>query len=384
MPKIESKINNEQLELNAEQKMALGEAWVGMIVDNNEVPISVAKMNQEELKQWFFTTMMLDVEKLTHEFGLETDTNLIEKIKTTEIPNEKATLEVEYIKKIHEQVDGVARTFDELGHKSTKWDSWPKKIREDKGFNCVGATLLGMVMLEKAGIKSYYGNPHGHVINIARLANDDWWYVDFRNGPQNVLKIEPEKLIVNDVKVLKIDVPAIDYKIIPIYENAESVGSILGNLAALKNEAENNDQYDDDEEKTEVIQYIKKYQKYFDQTDFSSFQQSLYPKFNEFHETEIMQKEAARINGLMDFEKPVQDYFNALSTEQRKVLQEDFKVKKTYIKNLFLHDDDSVLSEASLELKRVLELFVNGLEKIKTKRPGVYQEVIKKIFQRLE
>ena len=48
------------------------------------------------------------------------------------------------------------------------------------------------------------------------------WYVDFRNGKQNIIKIEPEETSLADVPVLRINHPSIDYRLIPIYEKFRS------------------------------------------------------------------------------------------------------------------------------------------------------------------
>jgi hypothetical protein len=256
-------------------------------------------------------------------------------------------------------------------------------MRETKEFNCVGATLLGVYLLEKGGIKSQYGNPHGHVINIAKLSNGEWWYVDFRNGKQNIIKLEPEETEVSAVPTLKINQANIDYRIIPLYDNSEAAGSVLGNLSSLKHEAEDESTSDEDIEKREAKEYLKKYGQNFQEADFSLLHQSLYPKFIEFDKTDEMQKEIARIDSMRDFEKPVQNYTKTLTKEQEKALVEEIKTKKDDIENLFYKDDESVLQSVSSELKRVLELFLESLKNVKEKQPEVYQEAIDKIVGRI-
>ena len=375
--------NVEQQELTPEQKRTLGEVWTEMIIDNADIPENIDKLNQGEIKKWLFESTMKDIEKFAEELGFQINADFVEKIKKAENLDEKSALELEYIKTAHTQVDDIVQKFDRSADKSTKWDSWPKRMRETKEFNCVGATLLGVHLLEKGEVKSYYGNPHGHVVNIAKLSNGEWWYVDFRNGKQNIIKIEPEEITIADVPVLKIKQPNIVYRLIPIYDNPEAAGSVLGNLSSLKNEAEDQNTPDEDVEKKEAKEYLEKYGQNFQKADFSLLQQSLYPKFVEFDKTEEMQKEIARIDGMGDFEKPAQDYTTTLTKEQEKVLVEEIKTRKKAIESLFYHGDTSVLRETSPELKKVLELFLESLRGVKDKQPEVYQEAIDKIVGRI-
>ena len=373
----------EQQELSLEQKKVLGKVWTEMVVDSGSVPENIGEMKQTEIKKWLFDSIMKDIEKFAGEFGLQVEARLVEKIQKAENLEEKSALELEYIKKVHAQVDEIVQKFDRSAGKSTKWDSWPERMRETKEFNCVGATLLGIYLLEKGGIKSQYGNPHGHVINIAKLSNDEWWYVDFRNGTQNIIKLEPEETTIAYVPVLKIKQPNINYRLIPIYDNSEAAGSVLGNLLSLKRKAEDQNTPDEDIEKKEAKEYLERYGQNFQEADFSLLHQSLYPKFIELDKTDEIQKEIARIDSMRDFEKPVQNYTKRLTKEQKKALVEEIKTKKEDIENLFYKENESVLQDVSPELKNVLELFLESLRSVKEKQPEVYQEAIDKIIGRI-
>ncbi len=372
-------IEAEQQGLSPEQKKSLGEVWTEMVVDSESAPENIGKMTQAEIKQYLFDSIMQDIEKFSEELGLQIDAELVEKIQNTESLEEKSALELEYIKKAHAQVDEIVQGFDKSADKSTKWDSWPKRMRETKEFNCAGATLLGIYLLEKGGINSHYGNPHGHVLNIAKLSNGEWWYVDFRNGKQNIIKLEPEEITIADMPTLKINQPNIDYRLIPLYNNSEAAGSVLGNLSSLKRGAQDESVSDENIEKKEAKEHLKKYGQNFQKVDFSLLHQSLYPKFIELDKTDEMQKEIARIDSMRDFEKPVQDFAKTLTKEQVEALAEETKIKKEDVENLFYKDDESVLQDVSPELKKVLELILESLRGVKEKQPEVYQEMINKI-----
>jgi hypothetical protein len=377
---------SEQLDVNeltSEQKKILGEVWTEMVIDDGKAPEAIGEMTTVEIKQYLFESIMNDIEKFSQELGLEIDSELIEKIQNTESP-EKATLELEYIKQVHAQVDKIVKKFDNSANKSTKWDSWPKRMRETKEFNCVGATLLGMYLLKKSGIESFLGNPHGHVLNIAKLSNGDWWYVDFRNGSRNIIKLEPEKEIIADVPTLKINQPNIDYRLIPLYDNSEVAGSILGNLSSLKREAEDESVSNEDIEKQEASKYLEKYGQNFEKADFSLLNQALYSKRFELKETAEMQEEIGRINRLRNFEKPVQDYTRTLTPGQQDILIAELKTRREEIENLFYKEDEAILSDAdaSKGLKETLKIFRQSLKNVKD-QPEIYEEAIDKFIGRI-
>ena len=378
-----TEVDIEQKELSPEQKITLGEVWIEMIIDNGDIPKNIGEMTEDKIKQYLFDSIMKDIKNFSEELGLQIDAELVEKIKNAESIEEKSALELDYIRQTHAQVDEIVQRFDRSAEKSTKWDSWPKRMSETKEFNCVGATLLGIYLLEKGGIKSQYGNPHGHVINIAKLSNGEWWYVDFRNGKQNIIKLEPEEIEIAGVPTLKINQPNIDYRLIPLYANSEAAGSVLGNLSSLKHKAEDESTPDEDIEKKEAREYLEKYGQNFQKADFSLLHQSLYPKFIEFDKTDEMQKEIARIDSMRNFEKPIQNFTKTLNKEQEKALVEEIKTKKEDIENLFYKDDKSVLQDVSPELKKVLELFLESLRNVKEKQPEVYQEAVDKIVGRI-
>jgi len=154
-------------------------------------------------------------------------------------------------------------------------------MRETKKFNCAGATLLGMNLLDKGGIKSYCGNPHGHVVNIVKLSNGEWWYVDFRNGKKNFLKLEAEEIEIVGTQILKINQPEINYKLIPVYNNTEAAGFVLGNLSSLKHEVEHSGKPDKNSNEKQAKELIKKHEQIFQKTDFYLLHEILYPKFVE-------------------------------------------------------------------------------------------------------
>ncbi len=376
-------INSEQSELNSEQKRALCDLWTKMIVDNTEVPENIEIMSHEEIKKWLFESIMNDIERFTEELGIQIDIDLVEKIKKEEDMDKKSALELEYINKVHAEVDKIVQKFVESGEKSTTWDSWPKRMRETKEFNCVGATLLGINLLEKGGIKSYYGRPHEHVVNIAKLANGEWWYVDFRNGKQNIIKIEPDETKIADVSVLEVKQSNIDFGLIPIFDNSEAAGSMLDNLDSLKNCVENENIPNDDIEKKEAKEYLKKYDQNFQKVDFSLLRQSLYPKFVEIEKTEEIKHEADKINKMGDFEKPVNDYLKTLTKEQIKIIIQETKIKAESIKNLFYQEDKSILHEASPEMKKVLELFLESLKEVKNEQSEVYRRSVDKFIGKI-
>jgi hypothetical protein len=370
-----------EMELSSEQKKTLGDVWTEMAVDGVKAPEDIITKSNEEIKKWLYSSVIEDTEKLFLELGLKTDQELINKINQAENPGDKAKLELEYIKNSHAQVDEIVKKF-KTGDKSTKWDSWPKRMRETKEFNCVGATLIGNIFLEKAGIKSFYGNPTSHVVNIVKLKNGDWWYVDFLNGKQNIIKIKPEFMTINDTPTLKIDNPNIDYHLIPISNISETAGFVLGNLSSLQHDADSPDISDDNIEKIEAKRYLNQYGQNFQKADFSLLHETLYPKTIAVHESQEMKSEEARIRLLWKIEDSMRKYVNALSKEKQDILLEEMKGKKKQIEEFF--GENRIISEGfSPELMEVLRLYGNNADKARGEYPEIYQESVDKFIERI-
>jgi len=228
-------------------------------------------------------------------------------------------------------------------------------MRDDEGFNCVGATLLGINALKEKEIESYYGNPWGHVVNIAKLSNGKWMYVDFKNNM--VKEITPEEVTLGGCRMLKIDDENIDYKLIPIYDSSVAVGSIIGNLSGLEAEKGN-------EEGQDIYQNIK---------------QKLFPEIQKTEDMGEMKAEKERVESIQETEKEAKEYLRRLSGETReKVLQETIS-KKELIRDSILNE--SLLGEFSNELHEFLRLIIIGFSLITKKE--IREEAISRFLSKV-
>ncbi|MDD4409575.1 MAG: hypothetical protein PHW52_02865 [Candidatus Pacebacteria bacterium] len=322
-------------ELSFEERQHLVEKWKKDVIDG-KFNIDDGQISNQRLKEILSESLMEDIAELSNEWGIELDDSLSDE---------------EYIEKMRVQVSGLAKKC----RIDTHWDSWPKKMREDEGFNCVGATLLGINALNGKGIESYYGNPWGHVVNIAKLSNGKWMYVDLRN---NIVKeIYPEMISLEGNSVLRIDDENIDYKLIPIHDNSIAVGSIIGNLSGL--EAEKGS-----EEEQDIYQNIK---------------QKLFPEFTEIEEAGEMQVERERVESIQEAEEGARNYLRELSEERIREVVREATIKKEAIRNSIL--EASVLEGCSDELQEFLRLMVTGLNSIDKKE--IREEAISRFLSRL-
>jgi len=323
-------------ELSYEEKQYLFENWKNKVI-NGDFTISDSQIRNQELKTILSQSLMDDVAELSEEWGIEMDKSLSEE---------------EYIERLQIQINNLTRKNERDAH----WDSWPKKMREDKGFNCVGATLLGINALKEKQIESYYGNPWGHVLNIAKLSNGKWLYIDLRNS--KVLEINPEEVSLGGHRTLKINDNSIDYKLIPIHDNSVAVGSILGNLSGLERER-------GDEEGQDINQNIK---------------QKLFPELKEIEDTEEMREEKERIEGIQEAEKEANDYFGSLPEEKTKEILREAIIKKRLIKDSIINH--SLNTEYSNELQEFLRLIIIGIGSIQ--KEEIKEEAISRFLNKID
>ena len=329
------KIEKRENELSLDEKQYLIENWKVEVVDGPFGVEEVKQIDNRELRQNLNQSLMGDIKQLSDEWGIKPNKDLPEK---------------DYIEEIRIRINDLAKKAEG----DTHWDSWPKRMREDEGFNCVGATLLGISALKEKGIESYYGTPWGHAVNIV-FSSGNWMYADFRN---NVIKeIYPEEIILAGHRILKIDDEDIDYKLIPIYDNSLAVGSIIGNLSGLEAEKGN-------EERQAIYQNIK---------------QKLFPEFKENENTEEMQIEKERVESIQEAERKAKDYLTRLSKENRKEVVQEIINKKELIRGSMLNEE--LVGKFSNELYNFLRLLINELSSITKKE--VKKEVIDRFLRKV-
>ena len=381
----------ESQELSVKDKKSLADSWTTMVVDSEEEPGNITEMDDAGVKKWMYESLMDDTNRLIDEWRIKPDEELIAKIQDEEDLEKKAKYEIKYIESIHKKIQHVRDAFNnarkkEHVEKSNKWDSWPKKMREGKDFNCVGATLLGIIFLEKAGIECSYGSPSGHAVNIAKLSNGDMWYVDFNNDKSQTRQIDPIKTEEADgISVLKFVEPVNRYKIIPVLDNSEIPLFVLGNLSALNKEAQEKEIPATEEEKRdkeEAESTLSKFKNEYSNIDFGKISERLYPEYGEIGEGEEMKMENERVGFLDSFEAPIEEYTRSLSKKWVDDLVKE--IKKLEEIEGFFSGDDRILSESSETLKNILYLYRKSLEKIKVQRPELYQEAVSMVVQRWE
>jgi len=280
--------SQKEKELSPQEKEKIGSIWVNLVVDGVLVPENIEQMTESEIKKWFFESLMQDTGRLLEEFRVKVDEGLTQEIQQAQDP-EKSELEIKYIKDVHRQVDELIQ--DPYG--SSRWDSWPKQIRESRKFNCVGAALMGTYLLEKSGIKSFLGNPFEHTLNIVQLSNGKWWHVDFANGQGNVFEINPEVDQLDGITILRSKNGFNDYKLIPIKDNSEITASVMGNLSAIQEFAKGQE-YDSKDAK----QYLQDHSDVLADVDLSDFYQTFYSDRINFHNHPEIKAEAERIKSL--------------------------------------------------------------------------------------
>lgn len=331
------KIEQVENELSLDEKQYLVDNWKAEVIDGSFDVEEIEQINNRELRQNLNQSLMEDIKQLSEEWGIKLN---------KELPEE------EYIEEMRIQMNDLVKKIK----RDTHWVSWTKKMRENEGFNCVGATLIGINALKEKGIETYYGNPWGHVVNIARLLNGKWMYIDFRNNV--VREINPEEISLDGCRVLKINDEDIDYKLIPIYDNSMAVGSIIGNLSGLEAERGNRRGQD-------IYQNIK---------------QKLFPEINEIEDTEEMQIEKERIESIQEAEREAKNYFRELSEEKRREVLQEAINKEDLIRSLIL--GESLLEGYGDELQEFLKLIIVGLSGISKKE--IKEEAVSRFLSKID
>jgi hypothetical protein len=261
----------------------------------------------------------------------------------------------------------------------TRWDTMPLTIRENKSFNCVGASMLGHGLLKKCEIENFFGNPTGHVINIVRLENNDWCYVDFRNDM--IRKISPEIIELAGVKTLKLNDSSSMYNYVPMLEATYVPVFIIGNLSAMKNEALDETIPSENIGKQKAVELMQRFGGIFDDIEIEKFNEVLYPKKGEFASTSTMEGEREYVKSLAAqneffkiFFAPIRSQFNS---EDRESFRLEMHEKRAFAEKFLVGNIDS--DQMSDNMRSILLTCKELLEKQQQEKPEEYKNFAKAI-----
>lgn len=374
---LDSIANTKEKETQIENKKQIAQMWSEMILGTDVAEMDFDKMDDKELKQWFTETLSKEIVKTRNEFGIKPEDSLLEKIKDSKNVEEKAELQEEYILDCQNKMQAFIEEFRKREYHSTRWVTMPLLMSETKSFNCVGASMIGWNLLEKADIENYFGKPVGHVVNVAKLANGDWWYVDFLNDRSQVRKIEPQIKKICGIDTLEINERDIIYKYIPLADGNGAIDSILTNMDGLKYEAEDPDIPDDLPEKKIAKDYLVRFNEYFSEIDFESLRGRLFPEMVRLLESDEIGDERRRVRKM---QRIYSEIFPAIKKSYElskwKLIVSEAKNNLSLVERFFYHDDNEALLSLSDDLKEVLKKYSEKMADLKMHDEETYFVIV--------
>lgn len=380
----ESVENKTEKEFTIENKGEVASAWREIVLGGGEVPEEVEKMSNAEFKSWLSESLTIEVDKILKEWGVEADSDLLAEIKNAKNEEELAEAQISYLKSCHEKIDELVSKFSQGGHanrKSRRWDSWPLTMRENKAFNCVGASLLGQRLLEKANLENYFGNPAGHVINVAKLADEQWWYADFLNGKRSFKKIEAQEIEISGTPALKLEDEIIEYRYVLLHKKEFAISYILGNLHSLVHESHLDEIPDDDPGKIIAKELFARFENIFKSIDFGDLEAGLFLEENLGKSSVEMRRERDRIKRLYKvYEEVFPLVREKYSINDWKSIMQEYKSNFESVKLFFYENNEEILNKVSDNLRNVLLEYKKRLAPLKESDMETYQEIIGKML----
>jgi len=366
----------------------LAQVWKDLVLEKGEVPADIETYSDGKMREWLYQSLLNEAGDLAREWDLVPGEEIVNKIKEDDNPDEKAGLELQYIQDCQQRFKKFENQIKTSKDKSDKWDLWPARMKQRGQFNCSGATLLGTYLLEHAGIKSEVGAPSEHAVNVAHLSDGRTYYVDFRNNITADIS-QSEETEIAGTKTLKINDENIDFKLVPVFPKEYDVGSLLGNLDELKNEARSKKKprtADKLASKQEAEKYMLEHQEQMDSLDFYDWYSKLYKPLNDVSASKEMRQEAKRLKIMEKYEYPkrAKDYIQSLSPEEETALDREVKQQIEGIKKLMLEDNKQILLEVSKTLKEFLEIYYEEMQKLKEKNPELFNQIIERSLSQIE
>lgn len=372
--------NKTEKELTLEEKALFAGAWGEMILGSEKSLEGVEQMSDEEIAEWLSVSLAEEADKLVEEWKLEPEELLVKQVEKEKDPEKKADFEKQLILNCSEKMAEKVKEFSNQKTESRKWNSWPRLMREKGSFNCLGATMLGWRMLEKAGIRQYFGHPAGHSVNIAELSNGDWWYCDFLNGKENIKKVKAQKKKVDEFEVLEIDDDFVEYKIAELSDVKKIPFSMLGNLLALKEEAENESIDENALSKKEAANFLERFSEQFKQLDFDKLFDCLFPEDADFYGTETMQNEFKRIKLIQSANNEAGKFLARLDEDERMKVVAELNSKIDLVEKFLSGEGREFSPDPSGNATSVLNLLKEGFDKIKAVDEDAWKFSVKKMI----
>lgn len=270
------KIEPTEQELSAEQKKNLAQAWSELVLGRQHDSSEVEGFNNEQMRAWLYDSLMSEARVLRDEWGLAPDIKEYkEAMAKCADDKERGDAQFKFIQIMNEKAIAFVHLHSQGKDRPRRFESWPKTMRESKSFNCVGATLFAFVSLEEAGISCILGNPFGHALAIAQLADGERVYIDLNN--ENVFPVKGEEKKIAGVNCFVINDGRTDYEIISIRDRHEIIDNILGNLKGVVDETQDeNHRHESEEQKARLHEIYSAGSSVFKMVDFEALRDSLF------------------------------------------------------------------------------------------------------------
>lgn len=313
------------------------------------------KLDREKLKDELYESIKPAIEKTIEVLGIRPDGKILESLEEKGSKEELSLKQLDIVRSLTKQFKKVP---------DAKWSFFPKEIQRTGKINCSGSALLMGYMFNKLDIENYYSSLPGHAANIVRLADDSMFYINPSMRTDNLDNLEPnvvkiknaEEKEINDIPILKIDQPDIEYSIITLLDQKESVSNILGNLGSLKESVIKKD----DREAGIVHDRIREF---IEKIDFGQLESHLYPELNSFHQSREYKEESKEIETLRDYGKRLADLKEGILFSE--ITEEDESRREETERQVIeeLRNNSSLVSEFLIKSKK--DITFDDITKIK-------------------
>jgi len=370
-----------ETELTIEERKKLAGVWRELVLGNNKDTPEQAMESDEALKEWMFQSLMAQADQLVDEWGLMPDAKLVEQMQSETDVTKKAELEAQLLKQIQQNFADYIANFDHSGQKGTKWDSWPAIMKQSKEFNCVGTTLLSSSILRRLGITYFDANPIHHSVNVAQLADGQYWYVDFLNGKSQVKPVEITEDEIGGAKVWRLKDDVIDYQIIKVSQPEQIIAAVIGNFNSLQHEAQEPTKQSDPDQ-VQAKQYYQEHEDTFTTVNFYDVSNHLFPLAEDYYSSAEYQQEEKRIKELHNdtTAEQVGEYLKPFNPDQQQIIITELAKHLVGIADYLYNDAEEILHQISPESSTVVRLYYDNLIKIKAGNFELFDERVKRFL----
>ena len=279
-----------EAELTIEQKKYLVGAWHQIIADNKLPEKDIKEMSNSELKAWLKETVLESAFNIAEEWGIVPQEKF--NIESDDI-KEKTGQELAFIMDLKAKIADFIR-INPRDFQTSRYCFYSRAMQSRYNFNCVGISTIACSIFDSVGAEHYMGQVAGHVLNVVKLSDGRWMYVDY-NNKQSIKEFKPEISKRDGHTIFDFNQEGLRYRHMILVCPDEVPVFVLSSFRYFVNNMQKGDNTKTDIDMENEHALLEENKIMCEKIDISKISDILYPDLSTLSDSREMQKERERL-----------------------------------------------------------------------------------------